>query len=292
MCTDAECIGFDFNQVFVNSPNIFINGISFKITEIDFSDSPYNTLLDDVFILIDASAGNVDVDVVKHPENLNQTYKFKRIDNTSNTVTIHPPAGYTIEGSAAYSLLRNNDVVDVVLNEPATNYVVSNDKVDRVLTTKGDILVHNGTKIVRMPAGTNGQVLLASSSAPNGLIWASLGSITSKTTYTLFNYEAVTTTVQYVTIACFPWFASEHGAYSGGKVIFRSMYSNRSLNIRLYDETHAVAIGELLNINTSGTHSFPIVNPAGDAKLLLQIGTESQGGFKHRVFGALLEFGN
>lgn len=41
------------------------------------------------------------------------------------------------------------------------------------LTTKGDVLSHNGTNNVRVPVGTNGQTLIADSSAANGIVWAS-----------------------------------------------------------------------------------------------------------------------
>ena len=41
------------------------------------------------------------------------------------------------------------------------------------LTTKGDILVNNGTNATRLPIGTDGQVLVANSSATNGLNWQS-----------------------------------------------------------------------------------------------------------------------
>ena len=41
------------------------------------------------------------------------------------------------------------------------------------LTTKGDILVHNGTINTRLPVGTNGQVLTADSAQSTGLSWTS-----------------------------------------------------------------------------------------------------------------------
>lgn len=38
-----------------------------------------------------------------------------------------------------------------------------------VLTTKGDLLAHNGSILVRMPAGSDGKLLGADSSQTNGL---------------------------------------------------------------------------------------------------------------------------
>ncbi|MFV8257620.1 tail fiber domain-containing protein [Bdellovibrio bacteriovorus] len=49
------------------------------------------------------------------------------------------------------------------------------------LTNKGDILVHNGTNNVRLPAGSNGQVLTADTADTNGVKWISIptGTVTN-----------------------------------------------------------------------------------------------------------------
>ena len=44
------------------------------------------------------------------------------------------------------------------------------------LTTKGDLIAHNGTNDVRVPVGTNGYVLTADSAAASGVAWAAAGS--------------------------------------------------------------------------------------------------------------------
>ncbi|MFV3408333.1 tail fiber domain-containing protein [Bdellovibrio bacteriovorus] len=51
------------------------------------------------------------------------------------------------------------------------------------LTTKGDVLGNDGTNDVRLPAGTNGQVLTADSAQASGLKWATptVGTVTSVT---------------------------------------------------------------------------------------------------------------
>jgi hypothetical protein len=43
----------------------------------------------------------------------------------------------------------------------------------RIITTKGDISTTDGTDFVRLPVGTNGQVLVADSEQSSGLKWAS-----------------------------------------------------------------------------------------------------------------------
>jgi len=42
-------------------------------------------------------------------------------------------------------------------------------------TTKGDIIVHNGTANVRVPVGTNGHALIADSAEASGVKWAAAG---------------------------------------------------------------------------------------------------------------------
>jgi hypothetical protein len=42
------------------------------------------------------------------------------------------------------------------------------------LTTKGDILVRDGTQVIRMGAGTNGSYLMADSAAATGLAWTTV----------------------------------------------------------------------------------------------------------------------
>lgn len=69
------------------------------------------------------------------------------------------------------------------------------------LTTKGDLLTHNSTDNVRLPVGTDGQVLVANSTASTGLSWANISSggggsnvpyyVPTGQTYTLAdNYQA------------------------------------------------------------------------------------------------------
>lgn len=43
------------------------------------------------------------------------------------------------------------------------------------LTTKGDLLVHNGTKEIRLAVGTNDYVLTADSAQTEGVKWAVSG---------------------------------------------------------------------------------------------------------------------
>ena len=56
-----------------------------------------------------------------------------------------------------------------VIKNKSTQFVTS------TLTNKGDILTRNNTEIVRLPVGTNGQVLTADSATPEGIKWGAGG---------------------------------------------------------------------------------------------------------------------
>jgi hypothetical protein len=70
----------------------------------------------------------------------------------------------------------NREVVEVnnklyrcaVIGNPGTWREIGND----ILSTKGDLVTHNGTAPVRLPVGTNGQILTADSTAASGNKWA------------------------------------------------------------------------------------------------------------------------
>lgn len=62
-----------------------------------------------------------------------------------------------------------------------------------VLTTKGDILVHDGTNPVRMPVGTNGYVLKPNTGSSSGLYWAAPPGEGGSSDYEPIAYTAITT---------------------------------------------------------------------------------------------------
>lgn len=285
----TDCVGFDNDQICIENacPPV---GASCTIKTITSSDSVYNTTPEDIFIQVDASSGPVDINLTDNPDNPNQKYIFKRIDDTSNIVTIFPHPGGTVDSSASYNLPRVTEVVTLCRDD--TNWIVTNDKLDRVLTTKGDLYTHDGDHVIRLPVGTDGQILTANSGSTGGLAWTAISSLTAKVTYMILPNRVCVMNVAYTPIAYFPWSNNEHGGYTGGKVIFRTRYQNRDLNIRLYDATNSVVLGELTAIQTSGTFSFTINIPTSDAQVELQVGTSSQGGKKPEVFGATMEFTN
>ncbi len=57
-----------------------------------------------------------------------------------------------------------------------------------ITTTKGDIIVNDGTKNTRLPVGTNGYALVANSSQPTGLEWAFINGGGGSSSIAYFNY--------------------------------------------------------------------------------------------------------
>lgn len=110
--------------------------------------------------------------------------------NTSGTATI-PNATDTLVGKDTTDTLTNktisgssNTITNVSLTTGVTGTLpIANGGTGQTaataafdalspLTTKGDIVVHNGTNVVRQAVGTNGQVLVADSSQTNGVKFA------------------------------------------------------------------------------------------------------------------------
>ena len=81
------------------------------------------------------------------------------------TIPTYSGDGTTISSSAPFSSLQHGDGTSITSSSPFS--------VIWPLTTKGDILVSNGTTSVRFPVGTNGQVLTAESGQPDGIQWVS-----------------------------------------------------------------------------------------------------------------------
>ena len=78
-------------------------------------------------------------------------------------------------GSVDSNALKNGEIGPIKLKGGAAG-VPSNTYIEatfqkEVLTTKGDLVVTTGSATARLPVGTNGQVLLANSSATYGVSW-------------------------------------------------------------------------------------------------------------------------
>lgn len=130
------------------------------------------------------------------------------------------------------------------------------------LTTKGDLLVHNGTDFVRVPAGTNKQILVADSAAANGLKW-------------ITPFERVTSTNVQTTTSATPQLIpnmtlipgiGEYEALFNADIVNNS--NNRTMIIYLYlngvEQTRRVFINASTQNRTHVNLVWPVVvtNPA------------------------------
>lgn len=129
-------------------------------------------------------------------------------DAATNNVTITPSGGQTIGGAASLVLNNNRDAVVLVYSATGTDWKVigpvtreANMSLNDIggtlsiakggtgqttqtaafdalapTTTKGDIIAHDGTDNLRLPVGTNNQVLMADSTQATGIKWADSGS--------------------------------------------------------------------------------------------------------------------
>ncbi|KYG61433.1 hypothetical protein AZI86_17110 [Bdellovibrio bacteriovorus] len=72
------------------------------------------------------------------------------------------------------------------INKGGTGKTTASDSFDALAptTTKGDVIVYDGTNNIRLPTGTNGNVLKADSSSASGLTWAAPIAVSSPLTYT------------------------------------------------------------------------------------------------------------
>lgn len=89
--------------------------------------SNYSFTANDEIILFDCSAGSLTGYLPAASGSQGKCYTVKKIDSTTNSVTIDPNASETIDGSATYFLSGQNDVVSIVCDD--TNW--------RVISAKG-----------------------------------------------------------------------------------------------------------------------------------------------------------
>lgn len=291
----SDCVGFDSNTVCVDNPCASGGSGSCNTTTITFANSPYSTLPTDDVILIDATLGNVIVNIIADPANDKKRYTFKRIDSTTNTITINPPVGDTIDGGASYNLPRETEVVTFCRCPIGAVWNVINEKLDRTLTTCGDIFVHNGTKIIRLPRGLNNQVLVTDDTQPGCLTWKTIA-INNMSPYQIFQGRAVPTSPTPTPVAYYPWSNIQHGGFVSGNLVIRAIISPspqfRDLTVRLIDVTNGPTVLAILsNIAATGTYITPITSfPPADAEVRLEISKNLPGGVNPQLIGALLEF--
>jgi len=153
-----------------------IKGWSLNVTNINCSDSPYTVKKEDVVIFADATLCPIEVDLTKCICFENPNFIIKKTDNTPNTVRLIPSPGTTInEGNPHYDIEGYEDVVWFIYDDDKLDWRNIMNDLNLELTNKGDLLTHNGSNIVVLPVGLDGQVLIADSTEPSGLKYVNGG---------------------------------------------------------------------------------------------------------------------
>ncbi len=152
-----------------------VNGWSLNTTDINFSNSPYTVQTTDVIILVDATDGNVVINLAVCACKTRPSFIIKKIDASSNTVIINASSGTTVQGGPSFTLYRINETAWLVLDPPMFNWQKISNLPEDILTAKGQLIAYNGTNAVSLAPGTNGQMLSADSTEVSGLKWINGG---------------------------------------------------------------------------------------------------------------------
>lgn len=198
------------------------------------------------------------------------------------------------------------------------------------LTTKGDIWGYTSGD-ARVPVGADGQFLAADSGTGTGLIYKNPiivqedgvnvastphttlnftgivttsdsgsgvteinigGSTGSRVAYVFSNIELEGSSNNYESVDYIRWDSVRNANYTNGVVLFETAITDLNLDIRVQDTTNAVTLGQMIGINTSGFHSFPIINPTTNSRMELQIRYSGAGSTFPKIFGPVIEFVN
>ena len=97
------------------------------------------------------------------------------VQTGAGRVTFSPAGGVTINGFGGFlSLSGQWDSATLIKRSANTWELLSKNTTASTLTTKGDLLVTNGSVLNRLAVGTNDLALLADSAATNGVKWGQI----------------------------------------------------------------------------------------------------------------------
>lgn len=277
-------------EVVENVTNNFF-GYGVNCVDITTADSVYTAKLTDVVICADATLGPIVIQLQNNSDLTGQVYIIKKCDTTNNPITILPPLGQTVNGAATLVICRPQEVV--VLSHCGTDWPIIEDMVERMLTTRGDMIVRGDDCVYRFPRGLDGQFLQTDSTQPLGLKWVDLPSLNNTgqdpVTYTLVTVEAVATSTTYTAVGYFPSLFARNFQYSAGVCVFYANIGNRNLEIRAQDVTNGVTLGSAV-IAATGSYVFTLTNATSNAQIELQIRKSAIGGVNPQLFGASFEY--
>ena len=105
--------------------------------------------------------------------------QFRNIDAGSNKVTVTNDApNDTVDIDVVESNLTHDNIGGTLsISKGGTGQTTKTDAFDALAptTTKGDLIAHNGTDNIRLPVGSNGQLLQSDSTQAAGVSWVTRG---------------------------------------------------------------------------------------------------------------------
>lgn len=171
-------MSFDNDVLCVRNYCADFNAFSWKAVTITNAQSPYTATDQAIIIEANVASGPVTIQLSTVARYPNQVIFIRKVDatNTGNPVTILPQTGYTVLGGASAVLTRHHEILHIYRDTAFTDWKTLTNRIDQISPTsaKGDLLVHNGTQLVRLPVGANGLSLTTDSSEPTGVKWTSV----------------------------------------------------------------------------------------------------------------------
>ena len=158
-----DCAGFDSNNI-KTTTGIIPPCAYVAITS---AQSPYTATTADEVVACDAATASITVNLAADVTRI----RIMKTDTSGFPVIVVPSAGKTIASAASFNVVRQNEVCELCLCSGCSDYKIVNDGLGRTLTTKGDIFARDNSRVIRVPVGTNNQVLTAMSSTGSGLTW-------------------------------------------------------------------------------------------------------------------------
>ena len=124
-------------------------------------------------------------------------------------------------------------------------------------TTKGDIVVHNGTSLIRVAVGSSGYALTSDSAQISGVSW-SVAPSGSTASYTPIAYTTISANSQSVTISSIP------GGYKAIGVIVcaKNTSTERDLFVTFNGSATSYSYGGMYWVSTAGDQTTQGGNPA------------------------------
>jgi len=165
-------MSYNTDLIYLNNTKNVITTFSLASINVSFDDSPYAV---GQFSIVNVDITDGPVVVVLPSDSRVVSFIVSDPADTGNALTVLPGVGRTVDSGATATYTRDQRIVEFYLD--GTNWTPLTNTIDTLTpaTTRGDLLVYDGTRTVRLPAGSDGYTLIGDSAAPAGVSWTSAG---------------------------------------------------------------------------------------------------------------------